>query len=113
LEKIDSYQTDQICFSEIVKLFTSHPAKLDSADSVNGAEQISILEKFVTKAIEQEKSQQKIMSRVHEGILEESKQEFNEENVDQELSDSSPDVHQIDQRFGNLHSEEYNHNNEE
>lgn len=96
-----------------MKLFTSHPAKFESGESEAGIDQISVLEKFVTKAIEQEKSQQRIMSRVHEGILEESKQEFQDENTDQELADDSPDALQIDARFRNFNREEFHQHPEE
>jgi len=70
---VDPHETDQISFSETVKIFTSHPAKMETMGSEIGIEQISVLEKFVTKAIEQEESQKKIMVKLQERVIEESR----------------------------------------
>jgi hypothetical protein len=80
LDSIDSFETDAIIFSEIVKLLTTHPAKSDGAGSDIGMEQISVLEKFVTKEIEQEESQRRIMIKLQERVIEESKHEDHPEN---------------------------------
>ena len=87
LTSIDPYETDQIIFSEIVKLLTTHPAKQEENLSEPGLEQISVLEKFVTKAIEREESQKRIMIKLQERIIEENKQGGNPENFEIEESD--------------------------
>lgn len=95
---IDPNETDQIIFSEIVKLLTTHPAKNDGIGSDIGMDQISVLEKFVTKAIEQEESQKRIMIKLQERIIEESKIENHPENFPdeemqhQELSEDKPSL---------------------
>lgn len=75
LNAIDPNETDHIILSEIVKLLTTHPARTDMHGSESEVEQISVLEKFVTKAIEQEESQKRIMIKLQEKIIEESKNE--------------------------------------
>lgn len=77
LSTIDPHEIDQIIFSEIVKLFTTHPAKLDQGSTI-GLDTVSVLEKFVTKAIENEESQKRILVKMQERIIEESK---NDEEV--------------------------------
>eukprot|EP00343_Euplotes_focardii_P003348 CAMPEP_0205812806 /NCGR_PEP_ID=MMETSP0205-20121125/17397_1 /ASSEMBLY_ACC=CAM_ASM_000278 /TAXON_ID=36767 /ORGANISM="Euplotes focardii, Strain TN1" /LENGTH=221 /DNA_ID=CAMNT_0053094127 /DNA_START=136 /DNA_END=798 /DNA_ORIENTATION=- len=79
LNSIDVNQTDQIIFSEIVKLLTTHPAQFEQNPEEPCLEQISVLEKFVTKAIEAEESQKRIMIKLQERIIEENK---NEEQLD-------------------------------
>jgi len=59
---VDPHETDQISF-----------AKMETMGSEIGIEQISVLEKFVTKAIEQEESQKKIMVKLQERVIEESR----------------------------------------
>ena len=80
LNSIDPFETDQIILSEVVKLLTAHPAKNNTQGSESGVEQISVLEKFVTKAIEQEESQKRIMIKLQEKIIEENKNEENQDN---------------------------------
>ncbi len=81
LSSIDPHETDQIILSEIVKLLTTHPAKIENTECVATIEQISVLEKFVTKAIEQEESQKRIMIKLQEKIIEESKNEETPERL--------------------------------
>ena len=80
LSLADPFETDRITYSEVVKIFTSHPSKVEPSQAEANGEQISILEKFVTRAIEQEESQKRIMIKLQERIIEESKNEDLPEN---------------------------------
>ena len=88
LSLADPFETDRITYSEVVKIFTSHPSKMDASAIEANHEQISILEKFVTKAIEQEESQKRIMIKLQERIIEESKNEdLHENNYEEQIEE--------------------------
>lgn len=94
LATIDPHETDQIIFSEIVKLFTTHPAKLEPTSRGEvPLDQVSVLEKFVTKAIEQEESQKRIMIKLQERIIEESKNEDQPEEYEELDEDDDTKEH--------------------
>lgn len=110
LNTVDPYETNQISFSEIVKLFTTHPARQEKAISEAGGDQISILEKFVTKAIEDEESQKRIMVKLEERINEETKHEQNTQNGDDNYDTNS---RRGQNHFENFDNQEYDDLKEE
>lgn len=116
ISTVDPFETNQIIFSEVVKVFTSHPAKAEGAGSEIGLDQISILEKFVAKAIEQEESQKRIMIKLQERIIEESKQEdLADNNYEEELEDTDSQENKIlhQKQFVDIENQNYDELQEE
>ena len=99
LRTIDPFETDSITFSEIVKLFTTYPAKTEPNASDNNIEQISILEKFVTKAIEQEENEKRIMVKLQDKILQESSQPKEEVKIESAQQITEPAAYNAENEY--------------
>lgn len=85
LSTIDPFETDHITFSEIVKVFTAHTARVELGGSIAGVEQISVLEKFVSKAIEQDDYEKQIMVKLQERAAQEATFSNDESKVSNNL----------------------------
>lgn len=80
LSLLDPNETNSITFSEIVKVFTSHLVSIGNDNTGQGLDKISVLEAFVTKAIEQEENEKRIMIKLQERMNHDSLSPSKEES---------------------------------